>query len=161
MEGSILSYNQIFMGNTTNPLNAETGEKKLDRRSFMAHAGAAIAGATVATASLARAVLAEETTPIAERPEDFSDIPYRESELGIDYRAIAEFPVDHMLSQGEAEFMENASDVFGDDTAETWGHFMAPEIGSGGVSEYTIEGMREFTPNMLLSFAQRFSWQRC
>lgn len=120
------------------------------------------AAAVVLSVTLAQAPQAQEASPAAEdlpqaadyRAEDFADIPYRESEIGIDYHALADFPVDHMLSQGEVEWMENASEMFGDQTAETWGHYVAPEIGSGRVAEYTVQGMKDFTPKMLLSFAR-------
>lgn len=79
-------------------------------------------------------------------------IQYRESDIGIDYRALAESPLAEMLSQGEAEFFENATPIFGDETEEAW-QDMSAEIGTGAVSNYTVEGMREFTPNMLRKFA--------
>lgn len=152
MRASILSYNQHFMGNTVAP--EVEGAENLDRRNFLKNALGALASATVlGTASLAQETLAQEVTPVSENLSDFSDIEYRESKLGIDYHALADAPVDAMLSQGEAEFMENATPVFEEETAEAWGHYMAPEIATGRVSKATVESMREFTPNMLLSFA--------
>jgi len=88
--------------------------------------------------------------------EYYKSLPYRESDYGIDYRIMADFPVSYMLSQGEAEFMKNAPPEFEDETQEAiarlWLLDMAVEIGSGRVSKATVEDMREFTPNMLLSF---------
>lgn len=105
--------------------------------------------AVIANATLAQQALAEQVTPVVAAEE----IAYRESELGIDYRAIADAPVDAMLSQGEAEWMANASKEFGDEAAEIWAQDMAVEIGSGRISEFTEKDMREFTPNMLLAFS--------
>lgn len=154
----IISYNQAVMDNNRAQVldGAEENIENPSRRDFLAQAGGAITGAVVATAGLAQQALADEVTQVADvvGEDDFSDIPYRESELGIDYHALADFPVSHMLSQGEAEFMENASPVFGDETAQIWGHDMAVEIGAGRVSEFTVNDMKEFTPNMLLSFAR-------
>ena len=151
MKASNLYYNQLVMDNTKLPI-LEGSEQNLDRRDFLKKAGGVIAGAAMSTAGLAQAVLAQEITPASQ--QEGMVVAYRESELGIDYRALADTPVDAMLSQGEAEFMANATAVFGDETTEAWGHYMAPEIGSGRVSKATVESMREFTPNMLLSFSQ-------
>ena len=150
---NILSYNQHFMGNIIAP--EVEGAENLDRRNFLKSSLGALASATVlGTASLAQEALAQEVTPVSNTTQDkFADIEYRESELGIDYHALADAPVDAMLSQGEVEFMENATPVFGDETAQIWGHDMAVEIATGRVSKATVEDMREFTPNMLLSFA--------
>lgn len=155
-----ISYNQAVMDNNRAQVldGAEETIENPSRRDFLAQAGGAITGAVVATAGLAQQALADEVTQVAEvvSEDDFSDIPYRESELGIDYHALADFPVDHMLSQGEAEWMENASDPdeYGEDAAEAWGHEMAPYIGEGRVSEFMIDEMKSYTPNMLLSFAR-------
>lgn len=81
-----------------------------------------------------------------------SEVDYRESDIGIEYRAIAESPLAEMLSQGEVEFFENATPVFGDETAESW-RFMSAEIATGAVSNFTVEDMKEFTPDMLRGFS--------
>jgi len=81
-----------------------------------------------------------------------SQSEYRESDIGIDYRVIAEPPVDVMLSQGEVEFLESATVVFENETAELWRE-MSAEIATGGVSDLTINDMKEFTPNMLIGFS--------
>lgn len=129
-----------------------------NKRALLKNSLAAVAVATVAgTAGLAQSVLADEVTPVvAESTDDFSDIPYRESELGIDYKTLADFPVSHMLSQGEAEWMKNASaeDEYGEDAAEAWGHETVAFVGEGRVSKAMIEDLRLFTPNMLLSFGR-------
>ena len=78
---------------------------------------------------------------------------YRESDIGIDYRAIAEPPLDVMLSHGEVEFFEKATPVFGGETAEVWRE-MSVEIATGGVSNFTINDMKEFTPKMLSGFSR-------
>jgi hypothetical protein len=144
------------MGNTKLPLieGSEQNLDNTDRRNFLKQTGAVVMGAVMSTAGLAQTVLAQDVVPVVKQADDFSDIVYRESELGINYRAIADAPVDAMLSHGEAEFMANATLVFGEETAQAWGHYMAPEIGSGRVSKATVEDMREFTPNMLLSFVR-------
>lgn len=151
MKVSNLYYNQLVMDNTKLPI-LEGGKQYLDRRDFLKKAGGVIAGAAMSTAGLAQAVLAQEITPASQ--QEGIVVAYRESELGIDYRALADAPVDAMLSQGEAEFMANATAVFGDEAAQLWGHDMAIEIGTGRISEFTVHDMREFTPNMLLSFSQ-------
>lgn len=103
-------------------------------------------------------LLAQDTTEDVELQAlhydeaDFADIPYIESTLGIDYRALADFPVSHMLSHGEAEWLENARADYGEDTVEAWAVSTAPFIGQGRVSEAMIEEMRAYTPHMLLSF---------
>lgn len=83
---------------------------------------------------------------------DFADIPYRESDLGIDYRALADFPVSHMLSWGEVEWMQNAPADYGDEAADLWKRGTAAYIGWGRPSELIVEDMRAYTPNMLLNF---------
>lgn len=124
------------------------------RRDFLAQAGGVITGAVVATAGFAQQALAEEVTKVAEVTDDFSDIPYRESELGIDYRVLADFPVDHMLSQGEAEWMQNAPERFGEEMAIGFWKNFSEVIGEGTVSDSIVNGLKNFAPNMLLSFAR-------
>lgn len=152
----IISYNQAVMDNNRAQVldGAEETIENPSRRDFLAQAGGAITGAVVATAGLAQQALADEVTQVAEvSTDDFSDIPYRESELGIDYHALADFPVDHMLSQGEAEWMENAGERYGERASVFWNRF-APLIGEGRVSESIIDGLKNYSPNMLLSFAR-------
>ncbi len=151
---SILPCNQHLMGNTAKLSEAE-GSNSLNRREVIGQLGALAIAATVTTAAGAQKVLADQVTPAAMPPrEGWEDLRYRESDLGINYHELAEFPVSYMLSQGEAEFMENAAEVFGDETAEIWGDDMAPEVGTGRVSRFTVRDMREFTPNMLLQFSR-------
>lgn len=45
---------------------------------------------------------------------------YRESDIGIDYRTLAESPLAEMLSLGGVEFLEKATSVFGDETPTVW-----------------------------------------
>ena len=97
------------------------------------------------------AVAALASAPLSAQ-ETATERLYRESDIGIDYRAIAEPPLDVMLSHGEVEFLEKATPVFGDETAEIWQE-MSAQIGTGAVSNFTILDMREFTPNMLMRFA--------
>jgi len=97
------------------------------------------------------AVAALALVPLSAQ-EAATETLYRESDIGIDYRAIAEPPLDVMLSHGEVEFYENATLVFGDETAEAWRE-MSAEIGTGAVSRFTVLDMREFTPNMLIGFS--------
>lgn len=101
------------------------------------------------TIRLARLFHWESTPEKQENPE--AVFKYAESKLGIDYTKFPE-PLGRMLSHGEIEFRKNAKGEFWDETADIWRE-MSLEISTWSVSEYTFQDMREFTPKMLLMFA--------
>lgn len=87
----------------------------------------------------------------AEEPQ--SHFEYIDSKLGIDYRKMAPSPLAEMLSQGEVEWMENASTKYGDKTARLWRKSISKRVADATVNGSIIEKLRNFTPQMLLQFA--------
>lgn len=77
---------------------------------------------------------------------------YRESELGIDYLAIAPCELAWRLSLGEAEWMTNAPAKYGSKTSMFWKKSIIVKILSGRSSDSIFEKLRAFTPDMLRSF---------
>jgi hypothetical protein len=77
---------------------------------------------------------------------------YIPSKLGIDYRALAPSPLAEMLSQGEVEWMKNASKKYGEDTADFWKLSISKKVSTGAISQSVIDKLRSYTPNMLTKF---------
>jgi len=77
---------------------------------------------------------------------------YIPSKLGIDYRALAPSPLAEMLSQGEVEWLENASSKYGEDTADFWKLSISKKVSTGAISQSVIDKLRSYTPNMLAKF---------
>jgi hypothetical protein len=86
---------------------------------------------------------------------DTAKIEFAPSQWGIDYTKFADYPLSAILSHGEIEFRRNAASEYEEDTRTVWADDLAPEIGTGAISEATIEEMKEFTPQMLIQFAVR------
>ena len=136
-----------------------------NKRGLLTGLGALAVATVTGTASVAQELLSCEipkdtsalvsyTSP-SETPEKTEEVvwEYIPSKLGIDYRALAPSPMAELLSQGEVEWMERAEEVFGDERGDIWKNDFLPEVASGAISEYTARDMREFTPNMLRTFA--------
>ncbi len=125
----------------------DTNKRTLLKGGFGAIALAAIARPI----GLAQTVWADEATP--DKPS-LPSIPYRASELGINYHELAPSPLAEMLSQGEAEWLKNASAKYGAKAGPLWKRSISKTLAAGTPSESTIEKIKKFTPEMLRSFSR-------
>lgn len=124
---------------------ANSAPENLGRREFLAQLWLAVWSAAVLNAWLARDVLAADIKA--------TNISYRESAHNIDYKKLADSPVAEMLSIGEDEWMKNAAEDYEEDTLGVWRDHMIPEISSWKISKWTISELEEYTPKMLVMFA--------
>lgn len=143
------------MNQTSQGAEFNEAPENIERRNFLSRVGAIVATTAVAIAGLSEETLADEVTPVAADSSE-GQIEYRESELGIDYRAIADAPIDAMLSQGEAEWMTNAalSERFRgrEELAARFWTRISSLLGEGTINEAYEDALRENTPNMLIAF---------
>ncbi len=124
--------------NELSPRNACVDENR--RALLTATFGVAITSFFAGATTL---VLAQEIKP------KFEYIP---SKLGIDYYALAPSPLAEILSQGELEWMENATPVFGEKSARYW-KGVSKSVATGNLSKVMIDWIQQFSPNMLTKFA--------
>lgn len=90
---------------------------------------------------------------------DPATIGYVDSQLNLDYRALAPSPVAEILSQAEAERLAHASDLSGaqrDELAAKWRDLVEkllagtlPGSFTGTASEPSLDELRALTPNAL------------
>ena len=78
---------------------------------------------------------------------------YIPSKLGIDYYELAPSPLAEILSQGEAEWMVNASSKYGEKAGRLWKRSISKKVSTGAISQSVIDKLRAYTPNMLTKFA--------
>ena len=121
------------------------------RALFTVALGAIVAATASGTASMAEELLVGAIPPVK---TDVINIPYRESELGINYYDLAPSPLAEMLSQGEAEWLLNATAKYGNKAGPFWVRSISKKLATGAPSESIIEKIRAFTPEMLRSFSQ-------
>ncbi len=84
--------------------------------------------------------------------------PCPKSKLGLDYLTLTNGyqPLACMLAGGEEEFLSSktAQEDYEEDLIPVWKQDLVPEIATGRIFNDTVDNMREYTPNMLLKFAE-------
>lgn len=138
------------MANTANNnlgVNPEQGGEKLvnpERRGFLK-------ASVIATTALAVGMILPSKDAEAEEVQ-LAALNTETSPLWINYREIAQSPLDAMLANGENEWMTNAAASKGDRAVSLWKDSLVPWIIDERLSNRNVKQLEEYTPNLLLSF---------
>ncbi len=74
-----------------------------------------------------------------------------ESVLGIEYERYFAQPLVGIFRNGEFEWLEKASETYGEDAGEVWVNDIFENILSGTLEETDIEDLKLYTPKMVTS----------